>query len=240
MRIIGGKDYYDGGLAYGHDDSIVFVRKREETRPYEFLPVPSWRDVQPEWTPLLGSWHNRYNRSAYSVFVYFCGRLYVGFSNGIFLSNDGSPKPKVAWDLDQLVNLYKDGDGPLKDKEITAAKRYFDHYNGSERHRDILVDKRVTIATRYPKYRQDAMGVLLEYEQRNCGWNIDGDDLGILQFYKVKDVCTAFQEISMWVGGVLPKPGPEMAVIKDEKIRIEKRGFDSSTSFRKAPGKKKK
>jgi hypothetical protein len=52
------------------------------------------------------------------------------------------------------------------------------------------------------------------------------------KFYKIFDAFHAFQELAMFVSGVLGGTSPPMIEIED-KIRLEEHGFDSKTSFRK-------
>ena len=65
-------------------------------------------------------------------------------------------------------------------------------------------------------------------------WRVNQPGLSEVQFAKVLDPYTAFQELSMWVGGVLPQPGPGAAEITDNTVKIQKHGFDVVSSFRKA------
>ena len=58
------------------------------------------------------------------------------------------------------------------------------------------------------------------------------------EFYKVIDAFTAFQEISMFIGGVLGIGEKEIVEIED-KYKIGQHGFDK-WSFRKEPSKKKR
>ena len=53
-----------------------------------------------------------------------------------------------------------------------------------------------------------------------------------LGFAKAVDPYTAFQELSMWIGGVLGGTSPEIVTIKDDKTLIEGHGFDNRFSFR--------
>jgi hypothetical protein len=53
-----------------------------------------------------------------------------------------------------------------------------------------------------------------------------------LGFAKALDPYSAFQELSMWIGGVLGGTSPEIVTIKDDKTLIEGHGFDNRFSFR--------
>ena len=57
------------------------------------------------------------------------------------------------------------------------------------------------------------------------------------EFYKVVDAFQAFQEISMFIGGVLGRGEKEIIVVED-KYKIAQHGFDK-WSFRKEPETKK-
>lgn len=63
------------------------------------------------------------------------------------------------------------------------------------------------------------------------------DLLGPAEFFKVKDPFTTFQDIAQFVGGVLANQGNDTVEIGNiDKVR--KAGFDTKTSFRKAPTKR--
>ena len=54
------------------------------------------------------------------------------------------------------------------------------------------------------------------------------------EFFKVFEAYSAYQELSMFVGGVLSS-NMSVPVQMSDKIKIEKHGFDSKLSFRKSP-----
>lgn len=63
------------------------------------------------------------------------------------------------------------------------------------------------------------------------------DLLGVAQFFKVKDAFTTFQDIAGFISGVLASQGTNTVEIGNlDKVR--KAGFDTKTSFRKAPTKR--
>ncbi len=84
-----------------------------------------------------------------------------------------------------------------------------------------LITNKIVIITFYPQP---------QFSKNIC--RINGDNLKDYQFYKVIDPFTLFQEISMWIGGILPHQGRPMVDITDDKIKIVKHGFDKF-SFRK-------
>lgn len=68
------------------------------------------------------------------------------------------------------------------------------------------------------------------------GWKFDVDGLGSMGFTRRVDPWTAFQELSMWVGGVLPRPGRPMVEMSGERVMVAKHGFDER-SFRRQSAK---
>jgi hypothetical protein len=73
--------------------------------------------------------------------------------------------------------------------------------------------------------------------KHNAGWRFDCDGLKDFGFGKVLDAYSAFQNLSQWVGGVLPRPSAPMVDITDEKTQLQKHGMDK-WSFKTMPGSK--
>ena len=59
-----------------------------------------------------------------------------------------------------------------------------------------------------------------------------------VRFPVFADPATAYQEVSMYIGGVLPREAPEMANISDEDMR-DKKGFDGQSFKNISPGERK-
>ena len=70
------------------------------------------------------------------------------------------------------------------------------------------------------------------WKQADSGWRADCDGLKEIGFQSAVDPVTAFQELSMWVGGTLSSLAPKTVEITDDKIKIAKHGMDH-WSFRK-------
>jgi hypothetical protein len=87
-------------------------------------------------------------------------------------------------------------------------------------------------------YDNDAVIKLGDYGRKlNSGIFIVNPILKDYEFYKVVDTFQAFQEISMFIGGVLGRGEKEIVVVED-KYKIAQHGFDK-WSFRKEPETKK-
>ena len=277
MRIIGGHDYYDSGLAYGQDDRLVFLRNGDrratgaEMRDEFHLPrailgaslgdKSEWRN---EWHGET-SWHRMHSVEVRSdgramrhdvkhAEVVLCGKLYRGLRIESYqpygMRQDHGTR--WFWKADALrafavehgLELHE-GDAGTERKWIGAGtegpgrrqvevpvltlEQWFEPLQLEGRAMDALVTGRVTIAYRTPE----------GYPPRNARnepltWAIDQAGLREMEFAKAVDPYTAFQEISMWKGGVLPSDAPETVEITDDKVKIAKHGFHHPTSFRKA------
>jgi len=246
MRIIGGKDYYDGA-SYGVDNDVVFVRNQEEILfPEQDLPLHINTDL---------SYYSRRdrNKALNLVYVFFAGEVYpalrvieakksfynsnphVGDYENIF---DWS---KYAWEYHNVDFIY-DYDEALQIVENYSEdtmsflgrerkKDIYEHFNYNKNITSWMIENRIVTGLLHrkssgPSIARDSKNKTLRYVQM---WN--GDFMHTLQFFKVKDAFTANQEISMYVGGVLPKPGAQTVELNNEE-RIQKAGFDLKVSFR--------
>lgn len=55
-----------------------------------------------------------------------------------------------------------------------------------------------------------------------------------LEFFRIKDPYTAFQEVEMFLGGILANQGRTIPKVSDSDL-LEAKGFDKKWSFRKPP-----
>lgn len=249
MRIIGGKDYYDGAN-YGVDSDVVFVRNQEDIAfPERELPLQIENDM---------SYYTRQERDKAMnlIYVFFAGEVYPAlrvitskktplYSNPTVGSyEDIFQWTKYAEDYHTVDFVYNYDDALKIVEEFSEdglsflgrekRKDLYQHFNFNKNLTGWMIENK--IVTGYlqrktsgsltgTKY-QDTKNKTQRYIQM---WN--GDFLNTLQFYKVKDAFTANQEISMYVGGVLPKPGAQTVELNNEE-RIQKAGFDLKVSFR--------
>lgn len=245
MRIIEGRDYYDNALAYGQDTSVIFVRSRTDVRTnndFKHTPIGTEGAAGPCVVP-LGSDHNRtwrfnnhfttnyHNYTINTVVVYLCGKIYRGLMvHDYCIGSKFEPHVDTHyffWDHKAFECwLTKKGMEPLRGKStswrtIWPIEHYFRRGEVSKTVLDYLIENKITILT------------FADLDSVNKHvWTINGDNLKDLQFFTVLDAFTTFQEISMWIGGVLPHPGNPIVTITDNSVKIAKHGFDKF-SFRK-------
>lgn len=257
MRIISKfQDYYDSALAFGHDDTIVYVRKeikhkatRDEKLPkgYDFMfPTLDTRAyIHHGWYRHPKAHEQNRKGREFSIIpftVVFCGKLYPGIrllhrkagSLGEWTSD-------FAYSLEAYVALvsyhglefttkkkrrrYSWDNSPIKGspKRKEDCEEYF--ARSGEDHVAFFAEKEIPIAY----YAEDA------YTTRESVLMFN-TNLKDVAFFKVFDAYTAFQELDMFVGGVMTQEGNPMAGISDEDLR-DKKGFDKM-SFKTPPTKK--
>lgn len=271
MRIIGGKDYYDAGAAWGQDESVVFLRNGKRglssAEVHGALGVPATTCAgglvlsEPDTAAARKRALTRY-RSLTEVDiggarhiqdacrVLFCGTLY----SGIRLAR-GRPTEmaKWFWTYDAIAQFAADHglalhEGEASERErretsnvrrqtITYAQqmvplsRWFDPVPLTGGPREAVVAAGITIASQNPDAPYTPGP-----EHEHLEWAVDQPTLAAMDFAKAIDPFTAHQEIAMWVGGVLPAPGPKMVEISDDRVKIAKAGFHHPTSFRRGKG----
>ena len=241
MRIVTGHDYYDSALAYGRDEHVVFVRQKELTIPVKETPLAwsGYREGLRSLHPSVDITHSNWRQAGFTtkvkkyeleaVVVYFCGKRY----NGIIVKSDskffdGSLREQnTYWTYDSFVNFL--------DSKYVELTGYYDSSNTVKSFFDTKISK-----NEFDFMIENKYTILISQNDLN---DFKGDDkqlylvnapaLKNVQFYKIVDAYTAFQEISMWVGGVLTGQGRPMVKISD-KYKVLKHGFDK-WSFRKLP-----
>lgn len=233
MRLIGGRDYYDGCQAIGQDDLIFFRDRIEETR--EPAPIPFDTDDMvftcPKGrtrtlslsSPGVGEPVRNYTAhmsdyTARVLVVFFCGRCYLGMK----IRAHRTLETHHVWDVPQAeAFLTKEFAAPFHLKRQRGIG--FGHQPQFDRiASDFLNDRRASIAIFTSEQRWD--------RKRSC--RIDATGLEEIGFARLLDPFSAYQELTMWVGN-LGQTSREMVVISDEE-KVRKHGFDK-WSFRKMP-----
>lgn len=225
MRIIGGKDYYDSGLAYGRDESLVFVRRRHSTaEPMRLYDVPL---KYPSSLPISGS-----RDTFMPLYVWFAGKRYggvlynsapnYGLSRSYEITNSHLQQ-RWFWNCKSFLAFLAEKKIFLRN-ELLSTEKIGKHFsgNGSDIERDWLIENGVAIVIPHISYGKQE------------GWFLNTDGLKSIDFVKALDPFTAFQELSMFVGGVMARPDRPIVEITDNKVVAAKHGFDE-WSFRK-PG----
>jgi len=252
MKIIGRiHDYYDGAIAYGADNSLVFLRETTQQDDTVLdiitkiltdkgIDATSYYGKRALNLPCFG---DSISTQLNIEIIGFCGKLYAGIRligrienkdalpivvNEVFYPTNGYHKlQETLSQIDEKysVKYFKTATsmfGPQKYSNFERQCKVIDALWGNE-----LTDVFVKMNAPYfcVKYSQSN---LMRYAGTQTVESIPV--LKNSNFYKVKDSYQAFQEISMYLGGVLPRQAPELVDISD-KDRIEQHGFNK-LSFR--------
>lgn len=251
MRIISRfKDFYDTALAMGADSRVTYVR---HSRDFDEIPE-EWAFMRPRATVHNSIRVGDQEISIRPLLVVFCGLVY----HGVGVSNQKSSGPPSSsedflytyesytrWCDEHGVPLIK-WPKSCKGKHSTwRVDPYYKHERLSLRyieparawfrvgdpnkHREVFIEREVPIAT---CVANPTGSVSLRTDAK---LEINGS-LGQYQFYRVFDAYQAYQELDMFVAGVLSREGNSMVTIDDDSLRREK-GFDCH-SFRRAPTKR--
>lgn len=257
MRIIGGKDYYDSAIAYGIDPGVVFVRESRHLTNGQMDKIGRYSGISLSLThkddagrmPYYGS-KRRVSTSMYDSYrqidgvyykliehtVIFCGKLY----QGVEIQEHKSFTPATVsffWSLDKLKKWAE-----ARDLVVGTATPYWNRKNdNSDPFRVItvsessvlaLIEYNVSIAIDTGQRDSSVSRGRTGWAEADSGWVANMTGLSNIGFQSALDPYTAFQELSMWVGGTLATNGPNTVTITDDKVKIAKHGFDK-TSFRK-------
>jgi hypothetical protein len=228
-------DYYDSCIGYGVDKSVVYKRETEEGR----LDNPSVIS-----STLRSFYQIEYSYSSdrlkrdwrgFSV-LSFCGKPYVFYTKECYSTThtDTTNKNRCLYTLEELIEYFNKNDNNSYSHMVS--------YNYAVRNFKILQQDRTDYLPLHFKYNSP---ILLFGHEANKIDSIyrDGSDMIInprlkdIGFQKKVDPYTAFQEISMFISGVLGSTEKETVNISDKDLRDAK-GFDKM-SFKKYPTKRK-
>jgi len=265
MRLIRGHDYYDsaaGYAGYEKDDPAILVREhkryyrtyKDDTIPKDFpfkFPIIhiGWANGSMQYSEdkiAQGYFYDNLS-GIYPIVVFFAGKLYRGLidlpanlaENQTKYAYDNATPFTSIWGMNELENFIE------KKKKEVGKNSYYTYRKGNIHH--------VTDLSKFAGYFSP-----VELTPNERAWAIDNNlaifmyykststveliinpvNLKACSFYKVLNPFEAYQELSMWVGGVLCGRENPMATISNDD-KIAKHGFDDK-SFRKEPWKKRK
>ncbi len=220
MRIISKQhDYYDSTASHGVDMQVVYVRNPSFTQTpgyYQSDYFHVWKGLSQHYY-----WTDRH-------LIGFCGKIYPTIGVG-----GGSEKTEYFYTEESLIKYWER-------QGILVEPGY--RYNSNLRTK--LGIKQAFEVSHLEKHLEN-----LFHEHKSpifvYGKELGGTDRGIslnpllrpYQFYKIKDPVTAFQDIYMYISGVLGINQKPMVKI-DDKYKIAAKGHDGEYSFRKPPGKR--
>ena len=245
MRIISKfKDYYD--IVAGQGVDLTRIYNRNTIQYTGNFPLYGW-DVKHYWRSQEDSNYPRADAHVYTankrcsgpeiyqaeyVYVLFAGKVY----GGVALKNTKVGDPEFGnisyfWDVETwtakteeigLAERKSFSDKPYG-KGAKSDKERFEKVlsiRGDESLRDWAIENKVSIAITCGFF----------YTRENGHFFFVDPILKDINFQKIVDPFTAYQELEMWLGGVIGQ-NPEPAEVSDA-VKIQQHGFDK-WSFRK-------
>lgn len=234
------KDYYDGVAGtMGIDKTIVYNREIIETDNKKkfpnFMTPPkgTWRKLREyPFTSLHYYSFKNDNNTKYTNFGYFivgfCGKLYVGWKLYTPIKNNNDLgrgfETTITYDV-EFMNEILEPRGFNMDNSVIDDVKHIQNHNAIDVFR---------------KYNTPLFIYDSDFERTSISRSshtkkemfIVNPNLSDYEFYKVFDSFQAFQELSMFISGVLGNKENDVIQISD-KNKIEQHGFDYKWSFRK-------
>ncbi len=238
------KDYYDGVVGTtGVDKTIVYDRQITEFDEKEFPDLfkhksPYMKDRKEN--PFINLSYHDINKEYLKQYQYygffivgFCGRLYIGWKlyheepNHDPDSKHFRPKNLITefnYDFDEVKKIIKiEGYWGNIEENVNKIK----NFNAVQLFRDL----KTPVFIYDGDYNRTEVN---KYYRRNDIKFIVNPLLKNYEFYKMFDAFKAFQEIQMFLGGVLGSGEKEIIEVAD-KYKITQHGFDYKWSFRREP-----
>ena len=239
-------DYYDKALGYGIDPNVIYERKEED--------ITELIDKRPEVKDLLSKIHDdvfdfrvdKINSPELQIvfknIMLFCGKIYFCikvvykvkgveyYANTITEFIYTFEAFKRVIEKHSKINLEHTITSGIFDgsrsKPITIAKRFKSLFDKQGVELDITLPLHFELDTPIIVIDYDLLYTYVKkikvFKNRR---------LKDMEFYKVVNPFKAFQELSMFIGGIMGGKSPIMIEVTD-KDRIAKHGFDKF-SFRK-------
>lgn len=213
-------DYYDVvANSVGHDTSMRYIRTSKVISTDDSY-THSWTGLGPE----------HHNANGDTVYIGFCGKVYYCLKVNV-ADRYESPRYKFIYNQE-------DYDIQFPKKDIKLRRYKWVKYRPKDVITNWVVDSNhlflehhVPIWAMYPEYGTNRWGRSANLIKTEINANLNQ-----FEFFRVFDPFSAYQEITMFLGG-MASPEKEIPHI-DDKTMAEVKGFNKF-SFRKDKSKKK-
>lgn len=245
MRIISKfHDYYDTVQKLGYDKTLVYNRQLVEEKEDKLL-IEKYKTAFVD-IPIFGyaqrSMKGNYDIEFTTLLVGFCGKVYPVIK--VHLYNYGTPattKDFYVYNTGEIISMLSIN---LLKKELKNFLEPDKRKRGEwgSNFKKYYVDKLFSFTGKkidIDLFRNiNAPVFLLEHKAKFYGAKIIiNPSLKDICFFKRMDAYTTYQEISMFLGGVLGVGNPPITKIDDKSMMYEK-GFDDMSFKTISPGKK--
>ena len=252
MRIISNfKDYYDCIQSYGQDQSFVYLRN-PETFNFDREQHGRSKNLVGNFWPFQKISNHGLSNEFYlrQIVIGFCGKVCP------ILEIKKGKEGKLTicystWDIDAFVEkhyaekyvkeYYKEKKNYWSRLWNAPNRRqfniFFDKYaEKQDDYEELFIKSGHPIFVAYYRDRWNHSDNVATYQYSTITFN---DELKKLEFYRIFPTALAYQEIAMYLGGVLGQGNPTIPEISNNDM-IEAKGFDLKSSFRKDKSKKKR
>lgn len=207
------KDVYDGvAHTKGIDKTIVYERYSENI-PLNNNDLKYYNLNKSHYTSFSYYNTNRINLSFVPFLIGFCGKIYIAATKEM-LNEKNEKFITYTYDWDEILDMYKKDN--WHSKESIA---FLTELKNSARIQDLFY-----------KYKTPIFRIILN--NHSDGKFTINPCLKEYEFHKFMDVFTIFQEIEMYISGVIGVDTKPIVQISD-KHKIIGHGFDFKYSFRK-------
>jgi hypothetical protein len=230
MKIISKfKDYYDSGMALGIDETIHYVRTQED---HSIIDDTLFKYI------IGNGWSTSYNLPKGFLFdkitpycctlsiLLFCGRaipilmMNYKIKSTSYFGTD-TEKVKYVIGIEEINRLKEHAKDKYNKNIITDIDSIMNNFTNS-----YVIEQHV-------KYQSPIIYIVQKYRD-NFNLSIN-HKLKDIDFYKFKDVYTAFQDISMFLGSTLCDVSTPQMPVGDDKVILNSKGFDPKYGFRPRP-----
>ncbi len=216
-------DYYDTSMGiHGIDKTIVYNRKTEEIKKFHIDLEKKLPHISKGYSIRFNSTVTKDKPNMIPYIIGFCGKSYVVYKKSWY-EEYPTENFEFIYDYEEIKKILlnnKERYDLNKHTELQLAEAY-KFYHNKPLFKNVFLELKTPIFS-YELHKQFIINPkLLDY-----------------QFFKVFDPFTTFQEIQMFIGGVLTNPEKNYIQI-DEKYRQAQRGLDKTSFRQQAPGKKK-
>jgi len=209
MRIVGGKDYYDGAVPFDADNSRTFARIKHKTLPVKF---PFQTSVS------LSSYIARPENDGFKdILVIFAGMMYPGIKK-----SNSFGQNKVYWFYEDFIKDTKDNNVRIHRSSIFR--------NPYITFKECWEPKPLSGELLEYVMNNNILTAVIKQEWNDVVWNVNCDGLGNIGFASVIPPWEAYQELEMFLGTILVNDQDNMVKISNNSM-IKKHGFDQ-LSFR--------
>ena len=228
-------------MIYNSSNEIIYLRDPKEFKINRYTTKSG-----SNWPKLVTDTYNCFFPTFNSYKSWSCfdnkGKQYDGY-NGIhhqIIMFAGKIYPMVC------IHMEKNEDRNTRDNwfySMEEIEEFFEKYTMSFRHnrgRHFFGENSEKNLRNFfsTNYSVDSYTFLVENKISICVVSRDNIKFNVklsdYDFYKKFDTYTAYQELDMWISGILSYPQNIMLEV-DDKIKVTKHGFDNKYSFRTRP-----